>query len=68
MRAAFDVVKAEFTTIQEGIDAEQDAKISKLQNQVDILKAQVEVKEETKFEKTEKLKKQIVEEVMEPKI
>ena len=39
VRAAFDVVKAEFTTIQEGIDAEQDAKISKLQNQVDILKA-----------------------------
>ena len=68
MRAAFDVVKAEFTTIQEGIDAEQDAKIAKLQSQVDVLKAKVLVKEETQLEKTNKLKNAIVEEVVMPKI
>ena len=62
------MVKAEFTTIQEGIDAEQDAKIAKLQKQVDILKEKVLVKEETQLEKTNKLKNSIVEEVVMPKI
>ena len=68
MRAAFDVVKAEFTTIQEAVDAEQDAKISKLQKQVDIMKEKVLVKEETQLEKTNKLKSAIAEEVVMPKI
>ena len=44
VRAAFDVVKAEFGKVQEGIDAEQDIKISNLQKQVDILKTKINAK------------------------